>query len=298
MAKICEKMKNILAVVVNYGTEQLGYLRQVVDALKAIDKFRITVVVNSNLPLDDIPGIDRVNVIDRYDNWLDVTSVPFRLGLHTWWNGKLHDYNLLPMTCRKVIDDESGNFDYFIYTENDHLWLEHHIEKFIGYESVLPENRIAGLIQYEQDENGKYFPAYHGQYDWDYHSVEEYGGKIFAHFTNLHQASFMISRNQLARIREQYDFTNFFSNDRYRIKCKVNTDIYQYCGMKKVICVSEFEDNLIHHLPNIYIGGTLGRDKLGSNANRMYHALRTMLPDKKQVLVKEPASRVGVREVY
>lgn len=31
--------------------------------------------------------------------------------------------------------------------------------------------------------------------------------------------------------------------------------------MKKVICISEFEKNLIHHLPNLYINGDKGRNK-------------------------------------
>ena len=50
-----------------------------------------------------------------------------------------------------------------------------------------------------------------------------------------------------------YDFTQFFGQSHYSVKCKVNTDIYQFCGMKKVICVSEFDKNLIHHLPDRYI---------------------------------------------
>ena len=192
----------------------------------------------------------------------------------------MFDYNLLPMTCRQVIDQESNNFDYFIFTENDHLWLEHHITSFIAYEQILPENRIAGLIQYEDYDyatSDKYYPAYHEPYDWDYNSVEEYAKKKFAHFSNVHQGSFLISRDQLRRIKARFDFTQFLSNDRYSMKCKVNTDIYQYCGMRKLICISEFEKNLIHHLPNIYTTGKLGRDKLGSDESRMQLALERLM---------------------
>jgi len=248
---------NILAVIVNYGTEQLNFLQQVVNELKSFKKYKVTVVVHSNIPLDDLQNIDHVNVIE------------------------LENYQLLPMTCRQTINQESDNFDLFIFSENDHLWKERHIDKYIEYSKVLPENRIPGLIQYEEDETGRYYPAYHAYYDWDYNSVEEYGGKKFAHFTNVHQASFIISKEVLNRIKETRDFNQFFGQDQYSVKCKTNTDIYLHSGMKKVICISEFEDNLIHHLPNIYINGGPGeveyRVKQRSEESRMQEALTRLL---------------------
>lgn len=250
-------MKTLLVVLVNYGTEQLNYLQQVVNEVKSFKKYEVTVVVHSNIPLDTIEGIDKTVVI------------------------KLDDYQLLPMTCRQMIDQQADNFDYFIWSENDHLWKEHHIDRYIEYLKILPENRIAGLIQYEEDRTGRYYPAYHAHYDWDYNSVEEFGGKKFAHFTNVHQASFILSKQQLSKIRKEKDFNQFFSNDHYSVKCKTNTDIYQYAGMKKVICISDFEDNLIHHLPNIYINGGPGeveyRVKQRSEESRMQNALNKLL---------------------
>lgn len=272
-------MKSVLVVIVNFGTEQNRYLQQVITALKNIKQYRVTIVVNSNVELPDISGIDKLNVIRLASGLHFWGKLMFKLDKRRW-NKVVFDYNLLPMTCRQVIDQESDNFDYFIFTENDHLWLEHHITSFISYEQLLPENRIAGLIQYEDYDHvtsDKYYPAYHEPYDWDYNSVEEYAGKKFAHFSNVHQGSFLISRDQLRRIKSKHDFTQFLSNDRYSMKCKVNTDIYQYCGMRKVICISEFEKNLIHHLPNIYTTGKLGRNKLGSDEARMQRALQRLM---------------------
>jgi len=248
---------DILAVLVNYGTEQLNYLLQVVSELKSFKKYNVTVVVHSNIPLDEIQEIDHTVIL------------------------KLNNYQLLPMTCRQTIDQNADNFDLFIWSENDHLWKEYHIDRYLEYTKILPENRIAGLIQYEEDETGRYYPAYHAHYDWDYNSVEEYGGKKFAHFTNVHQASFILTKKQLAKIKAEKDFTQFFSNDHYSVKCKTNTDIYQYARMKKVICISDFEDNLIHHLPNIYINGGPGeieyRVKQRSEESRMQNALKRLL---------------------
>jgi|TARA_R110001592_G_scaffold104658_1_gene294385 hypothetical protein len=245
-------MKRILAVLVNYGGEQLQYLEQVVNSLKSFEKHQVSVVVNSNIPLE-IEGIDHVNVI------------------------QLEDYQLLPLTCKQVLWHYREDFDVFLFGENDHLFLEHHVDKYLEYVDILPQDRIAGLIQYEENETGRYYPAYHAHYDWDYNSVEEYGGKKFAHFTNIHQATFILTRGQLEKIGSMHNFTQFFGSSHYSVKCKVNTDIYQFCRMKKMICISEFEHNLIHHLPNIYINGDQGRSKLGYGENKMINSIKQML---------------------
>lgn len=245
-------MKKILAVLVNYGDEQLQYLQQVVSELKSFKKYKVSIIVNSNIPLD-IKGIDMVNVI------------------------KLDNYQLLPITCRQVIWDHKDDFDIFLFGENDHLFKEYHIDKHLEYTSILPQNRIAGLIQFEENITGRYYPAYHGHYKWDINNVEEYNNKKFAHFTNIHQATFILTKQQLLDIGKKHDFTKFFGHSQYSVKCKVNTDIYQFCDMKKLICISEFEYNIIHHLPNIYINGINGRAKLGHDHKHMLNSIKEML---------------------
>lgn len=245
-------MKKILVTLVNYGEEQLQYLKQVVNELKSFQKYEVFIIVNSNIPLD-IKGIDQVNIIE------------------------LDNYQLLPLTCRQVIWDHKDEFDIFLFGENDHLFKEHHIDKHLEYTSFLPQDRITGLIQYEENKTGKYYPAYHAHYDWDYNSVEEYGNKKFAHFTNLHQATFILTKEQLHTIGTKFDFTQFFGSSGYSEKCKVNTDIYQFGDWKKLICISDFENNLIHHLPNIYINGEKGRAQLNSPEAKMEVALKKLL---------------------
>ena len=63
---------------------------------------------------------------------------------------ELDDYQLLPLTCKQVLWHYRNDFDIFLFGENDHLFKEHHIDKYLEYTSILPENRIAGLIQYEE----------------------------------------------------------------------------------------------------------------------------------------------------
>ena len=269
--------KRILAVLVNYGHEQLNYLEKVVNSLNSFKKYDITIVVHSNILLHDINGIDKVTLFEKPTGIRTLNDFLIRHKLSKKWSGRLFDFNMLPMTCRKVIDEEAMNFDYFLFSENDHLWHEHHIDRFIFYESILPKNRIAGVLQYEINESGRFYPGYHGRFDWDFNSVEKHGGLLFAHFTNVHQASFLISQKQLLSIKEKHDFSNFLSTDHYGLKPKANTDIYQYCGMKKLICISEFELNLVQHLPNVYINGTQGRDKLRAEEIRMQNSLDRLL---------------------
>ena len=269
-------MKNLLAVLVNYGDEQLDYLEQVVNEIKSFVKYNTTVIVQSNIPLN-IPGVDQVNIV------------------------KLEDYQLLPLTCRKEIWERRNDYDVFLYGENDLLFTENHIDKHLEYMSILPDSRISGLLRFETNGNQNYYPDYHLDFEWDFNSVEMYKGKIFAHFSNTHQATFILSKVQLLKVGKQIDFlalrkepSEYFHNklvrkikkklglkltriNKYSVKCKVNTDVYEYGGMKKMICISEFEDNLIHHLPNIYIDGLKGRNKFRSDSDRMEASLKRLL---------------------
>ena len=271
------KKKNLLVVIVNYGYDQLSYLNDMIIALRKFKKYNVKIVVNSNIPLD-IDGIDKLNLFEELESF-GFEDLLFKLKISKKWSGRLYDFNFLPMTCRKTIIDEMDNHDYFIYSENDHLWLEHHVDKFIEYEKILPENRIAGLIQYEFNNSGRYYPGYHSYFDWEYDSVEIHNNKVFAHFNNVHQACFLISSKQLKKISTSHDFKNFMSKKKkYSIKCKVNTDIYEDCGLKKLICVSDFEENIIHHIPNLYIDGLGSRKNLKSSTEqRMKNALKKIL---------------------
>lgn len=256
--------KSILVSIVNYGEEQLKYLQEVIDSLNLFKKYNITIVVTTNINLENIiNGVTYFNNIEILSSW-----------------------QLLPLMARRVINQCVDQYDYYLYTENDHLWLEKHIDNYIKYENILPDNYISGLIQYEYDHTGRYYPAYFksskykGKFEWDYNSVKEFNRLKFAHFNNVHQASFLLSNNKLNEICNRFDINNFWSNDHYSLKCKVNTEIYEWAGYKKVICVSEFEDNLIHHLPNIYINGEQGRNiNQRSDEQKMKIAINKLLKE-------------------
>ena len=165
-------MKNILIVLVNYGEEQLQYLQQVVTELKSFKNYKVSIIVNSNIPLD-IEGIDQVNIIE------------------------LDDYQLLPLTCRQVIWDHRDDFDVFLFGENDHLFKEYHIDRHLEYINILPSDKISGLLQYEQIDEKLYFPAWHASYDWDYNNIEEYGGEKVCTFFKPSSSNFYINQGTI-----------------------------------------------------------------------------------------------------
>ncbi len=270
------KLIKILAVLVNYGDEQIDYLEKVVDQLKQFKKYEVTVIINSNIPLE-IKGADKVNII------------------------KLEDYQLLPLTCKTVIWENKDNYDIFIYGENDHLFLEKHVDNHLKYTEILPKNRMPGLLQYEEADNQFYYPGYHSGFEWNFNSVEIYGNKRFAFFKNVHQATFIVTKEQLLKVSKKIKFTELVNEDDpklisiikrgikkvfkkdlskiklYSEKCKVNTDVFLYGGMKKMICISDFNDNLIHHLPNLYIQGSKGRKKFSADSMRMTEAINKLM---------------------
>lgn len=275
----------ILAVLVNYGTEQIVYLEQVVKGLKSFAKYDVTVIVNSNIDLN-IAGIDKVNIF------------------------KLDDYQLLPLTCRTTIWNNKEFYDIFLYGENDLLFEEKHIDNHLFYSNVLPNNRVAGLLRYEENADGKYFPDYHGDFEWDFYSVESYGGKKFAHFTNLHQATFILTKGELESVGKKFKFKQLSSDsisryselirrkickgigfkiksrnlyiETYSEKCRVNTDIFKFGGKKKMICITDLDQNLIHHLSNLYINGLKGRNKLGSDEIKMKNSINKLILNQTQ----------------
>ena len=67
----------ILAVLVNYGTEQIGYLNQVVSGLKSFKEHDVSIIINSNVDIE-IGGVT-VNKIH------------------------LNNYQYLPLTSRETI---------------------------------------------------------------------------------------------------------------------------------------------------------------------------------------------------
>ena len=219
----------LLVSIANYGNSQLSYLQQVVREFQSYSPaFSVDIIVHSNIELP-IEGI----------------TVKIIKNLPDWWE--------LPFIARKVIYDKRNDYDLFIFNENDHLITQSNVEAFLDLSKSVPSEFIIGFFQYECGNGTRYFPAYHGLFRWQKTSAILFGSAVFARFTNHHQASFLVTRQQLLKAVKNIDFFKENKFSRYKRADRVGADMYYLAGFTKLICLSRFSDILIHHLPDKYL---------------------------------------------
>ena len=225
------KKTRFLVVLANYGDEQLNHLCRVVEEFQKFDsdRFHVDIVIHSN----DHFAVESLNACE------------FAIC-------RPENPHMIPSSCRRTIYERRQDYDLFLYSENDQLYRQTQIEAFIECTNILPENRIAGFLRYEEsgDDRGRIYPDYFGAFRWKPRSVEVHGGKLFARFTNIHHAGFLLMKQHLDRVIERTDFLEI--RPPYNLKCSVGTNPYEYGDMTKMICISELERFLTHHLPDKY----------------------------------------------
>jgi 2-polyprenyl-3-methyl-5-hydroxy-6-metoxy-1,4-benzoquinol methylase len=221
----------ILVAIANFGTKNAKYLKRLINEYRSMTRYKVHIVVLSNIPKDLGPDIEVIVGLPTKNPW----SLPF--GHKTLFTERLHQYDL------------------FIYSEDDTLITERHIDAFVEVSEFLPDNYIAGFIRYELSKNGKkYYSTIHSHYHWDPNSVLKIGNYIFAHYTNDHSACFILTQNQLKKAIDSGGFLLPAREGRYDMLVTAATDPYTKCGMKKLICISHLNDFCLHHLPDIYCG--------------------------------------------
>ena len=182
------------------------------------------------------------------------------------------DPRSLPFGHRRLFYERADDYDLYIYTEDDTLLRKKNIEAFLHVTQVLPENEIAGFVRYELDSSrGKYISTVHSHYHWVPDSVKTIGEYTFAHFTNAHSACHILTQEQLKMVISSGGYLVAPHQGRYALLETAATDPYTQCGLTKMICISHWEDFLIHHLPNQYIG------ELGLKINEFQMEIEALL---------------------
>jgi SAM-dependent methyltransferase len=167
----------------------------------------------------------------------------------------------LPFGHKRIFADRKNAYDLFIYTEDDILITQRNIEAFLRVTRILPPQELAGFFRWEQYPDGrKFYPEAHFFFRWLAGSVKVVGDHTFARFTNDHSGCFALTRDQLARAIASGGFLVPPHEHRYSLLETAATDPYTQCGFRKLICLSHFDDFLVPHLPNKYIGSRLGLD--------------------------------------
>lgn len=244
--------------IASYGTSNDGYVAQLIDQYRSMS-FETHIVLLSNIDKRKaFPGTETLLVDLR--------------GKDPW---------SLPFPHKQMFAERLNDYDLFIYSENDTPITENNIRAFLEVSDTLAENEIAGFLRYEKGPNGSLnYPEVHGYFHWDPQSVRRCGAHVFAHFTNEHSACYILTRQQLKRAIDSGGFLVGPHAGKYDLLCSAATDPYTQCGFEKLICISRFDDFLVHHLPNKYVGTKFGVDdpelrrqirsliKIGQNGHR------------------------------
>lgn len=238
----------ILVGIASFGTKNDRYLSVLIERYKAMS-YDVDIVVFSNIA-----------------RTFDDKSITVIVGLPSEnpWS--------LPFAHKDYFASNVEAYDLFIYTENDILIEEKNIAAFLQATNILPEEKIAGFMRYENDpSNQKYYIDVLGSFHWNPKSTLTINGQTFAHFTNEHSACYLLTRNQLRKAIASGGYLTPPRESNYDMLCTAATDPYTQCGFTKVICISSYEDFALHHLPNAYIG------KTGINETEFRSQLRALI---------------------
>jgi len=220
----------ILVAIASYGTKNDQYLLRLIREYSAMP-FDVDILVLSNIP-KELPS-----------------KVEILVGLPT------KDPWSLPFGHKQIFADRLNDYDLFIYSEDDTLITEENIRAFQEVSNTLAENEIAGLLRFEIRPDGrKSYCDVLGNFHWDPYSVRSRGTHTFAFFTNEHAACYILTRKHLQRAIDSGRFLVGPHRENYDLLCTAATDPYTQCGFEKLICISNLDRFLVHHLPNKYIG--------------------------------------------
>lgn len=237
----------ILVAIANHGTKNLRYLRVLLEEYASMP-FHVDRVVLSDCPKDVGPGVEVRVGCPAKNPWS------------------------LPFGHKRLFAERADDYDLFIYSEDDTLIRERNIRAFLEATSILPPDRIAGFMRYEVYASGqRSYSTVHSQFRWIPDSVEKFGSSLFARFTNEHSASYVLTREQLKRAIASGGYLVEPHDEKYDLLVSAATDPYTQCGFRKVICISQIEDFLLHHLPNQYLG------RLGIGAADFERQIRALM---------------------
>ena len=236
----------ILTTISNYGTGNRKYLDALLSEYRSMS-FDVHVAALSNIEKDLGPDVEVVAGLPSKDPWS------------------------LPFAHKKLLAERIDDYDLFIYSEDDTLITEKNIRAFLDVTPTLPENEIAGFLRFEIAPDGAMFiSSANHHFHWDPASVRQRAGLTFAYFTNHHSALFILTRDHLRRAIESGGFLVEPHSEQYDMLVTAATDPYTQCGFEKVICLSRFDDFLLAHLPNKYIG------KMGLEYNQFLRQLEAL----------------------
>ena len=159
----------------------------------------------------------------------------------------------LPFAHRKLFAENAEKYDLFVYTEDDTLLTEKHIESFLEIQAKLGDNEISGFVRSETSpEDRKFITSIHAHFRWLPDTVVSRGGEIFAQLSNQHSGCFIATRQQLSKAIASGGFLVEPRSGIYGMLETAATDIYTQCGLRRLLCLSRIREFIVPHLANKY----------------------------------------------
>jgi 2-polyprenyl-3-methyl-5-hydroxy-6-metoxy-1,4-benzoquinol methylase len=218
---------SVLVAIASHGTAQDHYLSRVLAEYRKLER-RVRAVVLSNV-VKPVPGAEVVAGLPSPNP----CSLPF--------------------AHRKLFGENAAGYDLFIYSEDDTLITERHIDAFLDAQSKLRDDEIAGFIRSESAPDGsRFITSIHHHFKWQPDSVVERGGDSFASLTNQHSGCFIATRAQIQKAIASGGFLVPPHAERYGMLETAASDLYTQCGLRRVISLSRIHDFIVPHLPNKY----------------------------------------------
>jgi|MudIll2142460700_1097286.scaffolds.fasta_scaffold87532_2 SAM-dependent methyltransferase len=218
----------ILVAIANYGFKNKRFIEQLIASYSSMPA-HIDIVVLSDVPKNFSKKVEIVVGLPAKNPWS------------------------LPYAHKAIFSNRREAYDLFIYSEDDILITWNNIKAFLDATAILAKDECAGFLRYELDENGnRSFPDFVGPYHWMVGSIKRIQKQIFARFSNLHSACYILTRDQLKAAIESGGYLVKPHEGKYDLLCSAATDPYSKCGMTKLICISKLSDFLVHHLSNRY----------------------------------------------
>ncbi len=220
----------VLITIASFGEKNLGFLKQIIADYRRLP-MDVKIVVVTNAP----KSLGR--------------DIEVRVGLPSKnpWS--------LPFAHKPVLAENVEKFDLFIYSEDDMGVTEENIQAFLRVTPKLDPDEIAGYMRYEVSPSGEWsLPDVHGSFHWKPESVRRRDGLLTAEFTNEHAGFYILTQDQLRRAVRSGGYLTKPGEGRYGMLETAATDPYTRCGFRRVVCASDLDSFLIHHMPNRYVG--------------------------------------------
>jgi SAM-dependent methyltransferase len=227
----------VLVAIANHGTRNQRFLQVLLEEYRKMDH-DVDLVLLSDRPKDVGPDVEVLVGAPTDDPWS------------------------LPFAHRQLFADRADRYDLYVYSEDDTLLTQRHLEAFVEVDRLLPDDEVPGFQRFEVHPSGeRSYCSNHSSYRWLPGSANVVGGEVFADHTNLHSACYVLTRAQLRTAVDSGGFLVEPHAGPFDMLVSAATDPYLHCGLRRRLCLTRIDDFLVHHLPNVYLG-KLGIDEV------------------------------------